>query len=397
MYDIFDDIFDDGYGYNDYGMSDTDVDVELAFEAAMASSTDYDYDYATEGFRDAMGKIGNKIADTARNMVRKIGELFRKIASWIKDRFAPIRAKSAAKDNKTLAQVLKALDGQVERAAPNRKAEVKQKVARVKRAIMQYIDGQKREIDVINRCYSDMAGIVNALKPIGTSFIEKMNGAVMAGSEKDNTDDGNELIDKMNALQRRMADIVRTVRQAESDLENSDAMKVIEDDLPGGEDKLKAILFRVKFDKIDMRALFTAEDQVQVICHQGEDACERLEQKLNDHYKKWNQTTRSNEYVPYDDKTDKDKKFDDTSKEHLSALVGNWKKYADYVQSISNMLVETASTANYNYNQARQNKSDAAIGVRGGVQNKNTSFVNTYNTPSNRFDRAMTPSERGEV
>ena len=48
MYDIFDDIFDDGYGYdNDYGMSDTDVDVELAFEAAMASSTDYDYDYVT--------------------------------------------------------------------------------------------------------------------------------------------------------------------------------------------------------------------------------------------------------------------------------------------------------------------------------------------------------------
>ena len=80
MYDIFDDIFDDGYGYdNDYGMSDTDVDVELAFEAAMASGTDYDYDYATEGFGDVMGKVGTRIADAARNMVRKIGEAFKQL------------------------------------------------------------------------------------------------------------------------------------------------------------------------------------------------------------------------------------------------------------------------------------------------------------------------------
>ena len=119
--DIFDDIFDDDYGYANegYGMSDTDVEVELAFEAAMSGNSDYYYDPAYEGFGDTMSKIGGKIADFARNAVRKIGELFKKLGQWLKDKFAPIRAKSASKDNKTLAQTLKALDKQVERAAPN--------------------------------------------------------------------------------------------------------------------------------------------------------------------------------------------------------------------------------------------------------------------------------------
>ena len=401
MYDIFDDIFDDGYGYNDYGMSDTDVDVELAFEAAMGSGYD-DYDYAYEGFSDTMGKIGNKIADTARNMVRKIGELFRKLGAWLKDKFAPIRAKSASKDNKVLAQTLKALDGQVQRAAPNRKAEVKQKVARVKRAIMQVIDSTKRTIDIVNRAFSDMVGIANAMKPIGTSFIEKMNAAVMDGSEKENSEDGNDLIDKMNALERRSADIEAKIKEAMSDLSNSDANKIIDDELPGQSEKMRRILYYVKFDKIDMSGLFRVENVLQEICTQGRDASDRLQTKLGDQYMRWNRDTRTNEPTSYDrnNARDRERMFDNTSKEHLSSLINNWGKYEKMVQTFSSGIVRIGNQIALSSGTAQQNKSGANVGLRGGIQNPDAigpdAYVSTYNARATRYERNQTPSERGE-
>ena len=390
MYDIFDDIFDDGYGYdNDYGMSDTDVEVELAFEAAMASSTDYDYDYddATEGFGDVMSKVGNKVADVARNMVRKIGELFRRLRQWLVDKFAPLRAKAMAKDNKTLTQVLKALDGQVDRAAPNRKAEVKQKVARVKRAIMQYIDSTKREVDMANRAISDLVGIAKAYKTIGTSFIEKMNNAVAYGSESENTDDGNDLVEKMNALERRAAPPVKVLEDALSTNADGkdDAIKIINDELPGGLEKMSKILFKVKFEKIDLSKFFEVDAELQIICKQGEEAANRLQLKLGDQYKKWDARTGKNEVANYDKAKDSDRMFDDTSKEHLSALVGNWKKYADTVEKMGKRMGSLANILRALQLGTSAAKQGPSIGVRG----------ERYTPYYNNIEKANTPTELG--
>ena len=79
MYDIFDDIFDDDYGY---GMSSEDIDAELAFEAAMGIE---DYDPAYEGIGDALGKIGTKIQEGLRNLLRKVKEVFARIIKFVKD------------------------------------------------------------------------------------------------------------------------------------------------------------------------------------------------------------------------------------------------------------------------------------------------------------------------
>ena len=343
MYDIFDDIFDDGYGSNDYGMSDTDVDVELAFEAAMGTGTDYEYDYATEGFRDAMGKIGTKIADTARNMVRKIGEMFKKISKWVTDKLAPLRAKSASGDNKALQQVLKALDRQVSNASGPRKAEVKQKVARIKRAIMQAIDTTKGSVSKINRALSDGVAVFKAAKTIGNSFIEKMNAAVAYGAEKGNTDDGNDLIDKMNSLERRYATLCTAIKEALDPEEDERAMQIIKDEMPGGESRFNEILKAIKFDKVDFRAIFAAEGELKVTCSQGAEACNRLDTKLNDKYSRYEKGANG-KYARNDNATiDEKNRFDDDSRQYLSALTVNWSKFTQLEDKLSQMLTDTAN------------------------------------------------------
>lgn len=349
MYDIFDDIFDDGYGYdNDYGMSDTDIEVELAYEAAMGAGTNYDYDYATEGFGDVMGKVGTRIADAARNMVRKIGELFQKISQWVKDKLAPLRAKSASSDNKALSQVLKALDRQVQNATGERKAMVKQKVARVKRAIMQMIDGSRRDIAELNRQLSDGVSIFKAAQSIGKSFIEKMNAAVMGGSEKGNTDDGNDLVSKMNDLQRRYAAMVTKINDFfRSDDSHDDLMETITKEMPGSSARFAEIMKAIKWDKVDMRAIFAAEAELHVTCNQGKDAAARLANKLNDKYSGFVKTTNNGttRYVRNDSLqiTKEDQKFDDESRENLQALTLNWNKFAQMQQEMSGKLVDIAT------------------------------------------------------
>ena len=338
MYDIFDDIFDDGYGYdNDYGMSDTDVDVELAFEAAMGTGTDYEYDYATEGFRDAMGKIGTKIADSARNMVRKIGEMFKKLGQWVKDRIAPLRAKAASGDNKALQQVLKSLDRQVQNASGPRKAEMKQKVARIKRAIMQSIDAQKRAVNIMNRALNDGVSIFKAARSIGQSFIEKLQSAVAYGNEKGNTDDGNDLVDKMNSLLSRYTQIVHTWDHALDDTESDEINEIIKNEMPGGSDRMKAIIKAVKFDKVDFKAIFAAEAELQVTCSQGQDAANRLTKKLEDKYEGYRKDD-SGKWGRGDIELSKNEKFDSTSRQYLSALLANWNKFVGLEQGLAKGL-----------------------------------------------------------
>ena len=343
MYDIFDDIFDDGYGSNDYGMSDTDVEVELAFEAAMGTGTDYEYDYATEGFRDAMGKMGTKIAATARNMVRKIGEMFRKIVKWVTDKLAPLRVKSKSSDNKALQQVLKALDRQVENASGPRKAEVKQRVARVKRAIMQYIDFFRDSVSKINKVLNDGVSVFKAAQSIGKSFIEKMNAAVMAGSEKGNTDDGNDLIDKMNSLEKRYASMVSSLNEILEDDGDDSINEIIDKEMPGSTSRMVEVLKAIKWDKVDFRAIFAAEAELRVTCNQGQDASDRLIRKLNDLYSGFKKN--GNVYDRHDDLqiTDPNKKFDDDSRQNLSALTLNWQKFASLQGDMSKMLTDVAA------------------------------------------------------
>lgn len=338
MYDIFDDIFDDGYGSNGYGMSDTDVDVELAFEAAMSSDYGY-YAPAYEGFGDVMGKIGTKIADAARNMVRKIGELFKKIASWVRDKLAPLRAKSTSHDNKPLQQVLKSLDRQVQNATGERKAQVKERVARVKRAIMQTIDAYRSSNAKLNKILSDGVSIFKAAQTIGKSFIEKLNAAVASGSEKGNTDDGNDLVDKMNALERRYATMAMDVKDS-MDVDDDERIKtIIGKEMPGSSSRMTEILKLIKWDKIDFRAIFAAEAELRVTCNQGSAAAERLQNKLNDKYSGYKKAGTKFTRDDNMDITDNNKKFDDESRQNLSALVANWNQFAELQKKMSEKLV----------------------------------------------------------
>ena len=352
MYDIFDDIFDDGYGYdNDYGMSDTDVDVELAFEAAMGADSDYEYDYATEGFGDVMGKIGTKIADSARNMLRKIGQMFEKLAQWVKDRIAPLRAKSASGDNKALQQVLKSLDRQVTNASGPRKAEVKQKVARIKRAIMQTIDNNRRDISQINKILSDGVSIFKAAQSINKSFIEKMNAAVAYGSEKGNTDDGNDLIDKMNALTKRYSTMNISLKNIINNNDNDEALDdIITKELPGGKTRMNEILKAIKWEKVDMRAIYAAEAELKVTCTQGSEAAIRLQKKLDNKYTGYkqgdgskNMPNKNRYYRSEMDITESEKQFDADSRQNLSALLVNWNKFVVLQRSMSTALVTVAN------------------------------------------------------
>ena len=268
---------------------------------------------------------------------------------------------------------------------------------------MQVIDGSKRAVDTVNRCLSDLAGIASAMKPIGTSFIEKMNNAVALGSEKENTDDGNDLIDKMNALERRSASLVTTMHTALSDVNNSDAMTVIEDELPGQSDKMNRILYHVRFDKIDMRALFKTEDELQVICRQGNEAADRLTTKLGDQYMRYDRTANNgaggNVITNYDsnNRNDRERMFDDTSKEHLSSLVNNWQKYAKAVQEFSSEIVVSANEVNAGSVAAHANKTGANVGVKGGSRTVNGDIV-TYGTANNmiRHARNQTSTERDD-
>ena len=378
MYDIFDDIFDDGYGYNDYGMSDTDVDVELAFEAAMASDTDYDFDfdYATEGLGDVMSKVGTKIADSARNMLRKIGQMFEKLAQWVKDRIAPLRAKSASGDNKALQQVLKSLDRQVTNASGPRKAEVKQKVARIKRAIMQSIDNNRRDISQINKILSDGVSIFKAAQSINKRFIEKMNAAVAYGSEKGNTDDGNDLIDKMNALTKRYATMNVSLKNIINNTDSDSALdEIITKELPGGNTRMNEILKAIKWEKVDMRAIYAAEAELRVTCTQGKEAASRLQKKLDNKYTGYKQGDSSqdrpnpNKYYRTEmDITDSEKQFDADSRQNLSALLVNWNKFVKLQEDMSKALVTVANefteNGKNNSNSDRYNNGMRKIGTK---------------------------------
>ena len=377
MYDIFDEIFDDGYGYdNDYGMSDTDVDVELAFEAAMASSTDYDYDYATEGLGDIMSKVGTKIADSARNMLRKIGQMFEKIAQWVKDKMAPLRAKSASGDNKALQQVLKSLDRQVEHASGPRKAEIKQKVARIKRAIMQAIDRNRSDISQINKILSDGVSIFKAAQSINKSFIEKMNAAVASGSEKGNTDDGNDLIDKMNSLTRRYAEMNVSINNIINNTDKDDSIdEIINKEMPGGSTRFNQILKAIKWEKVDMRAIFAAEAELRVTCTQGNEAATRLRKKLDNKYTGYkqgdntqNRPNQNKYYRTEMDITEDEKQFDAESRQNLSALLVNWEKFVSMQKKMSDVLVTVANefteNGKNNSNSNRYNNGMRKIGTQ---------------------------------
>lgn len=392
MYDIFDDIFDDGYGSNDYGMSDTDVDVELAFEAAMGTGTDYEYDYATEGFGDVMGKIGTKIADTARNMVRKIGVMFKKIAAWVTDKLAPLRAKSASGDNKALQQVLKSLDKQVSSASGPRKAEVKQKVARIKRAIMQAIDSTKGSVSKINRALSDGVSVFKAAKSIGNSFIEKMNSAVAYGAEKGNTDDGNDLIDKMNSLERRYSTLCVAIKEALDPEEDERAMEIIRTEMPGGESRFSEILKAIKFDKVDFRAIFAAEGELKVTCNQGADACSRLEKKLDNKYDRYK--SEGTRYVRDTDASIEEKnRFDADSRQYLSALIANWSKFTNLEDKMSKKLTEVADVFKPGTGTKRTeygNSTDRWIHETGGANSR--LYDAGVRSTGRRFDTADIPT-----
>lgn len=403
MYDIFDDIFDDGYGYNDnYGMSDTDVEVQLAFEAAMGSDSyyDYDYDYATEGFKDFMSGVGTKIADSARNMVRKIGEMFRKIGQFVTDRLAPLRAKATSSDNKALQQVLKSLDQQVARATGPRKAEIKQKVARVKRAIMQSIDAMRSSISIINRALSDGVSIFKAAQSIGKSFIEKMNAAVADGSEKGNNDDGNDLIDKMNNLERRYASLVVTINNALDPEKDERVADIIREEMPGSSERLNDIIKAVKFDKVDFRAIFAAEAELRVTCKQGEEASKRLTTKLDDKYATYKKDSASNRYRRYDDANiEKDtQKFDETSRQYLSALIGNWSKFTELQSKMSKDLIACSGYFKENGTVSlgpqaaggARNQGNDIVDMRFYTTNKNSDM---YNKGVRSTGRYVTDSE----
>ena len=209
---------------------------------------------------------------------------------------------------------------------------------------MQSIDAMKQRVDAINRGLSDGVAVFKAAQSIGQSFIEKMNSATTSGSEKGNTDDGNDLIDKMNNLERRYSSIVTAINTA---LEGDDDDKIdtiISKEMPGGSTRLTEIMKAIKFDKIDFRAIFAAEAQLKATCTEGEDASKKLQLKLRDQYVGYVRNPKANgaNEKPYTRATfgisEEDRKFDPESKQNLSALINNWETFTKIEQKLCSYL-----------------------------------------------------------
>lgn len=349
MYDIFDDIFDDG----GYGMSAEDVDAELAFEAAMDID---DYDPAYEGFGDVMGKIGQGIQNFARNAIRKIKELFVKIGQFIREKFAGMRLKGEAKDSKTLAKLLEKLDSRVKQASPETKRETKAKVDAIKRRIMGAIDANRSMISKVNTTLSNSVTIFKALQTIGNQYITKMKSMLDPGNNEDNDTTGNDLAERVNALLNKMRSVDSQVADYVEDLKDALEIKDTEQAYGFNAGKLSAIMKEVTFSKVDFRAVYAAAKVADDIAKTGQDAADDLGGRLNNQRRTYQkagiQGSVGNERSAYrmssgrmtwtdinaNDNDAEDIKFKGTTTENAHRLLTNWNDYAKSVTTGCQML-----------------------------------------------------------
>ena len=350
MYDIFDDIFDDG----GYGMSAEDVDAELAFEAAMDID---DYDPAYEGFGDVMGKIGQGIQNFARNAIRKIKELFVKIGQFIREKFAGMRLKGEANDSKTLAKLLEKLDSRVKQASPETKRETKAKVDAIKRRIMGAIDANRSMISKVNTTLSNSVTIFKALQTIGNQYITKMKSMLDAGNNEDNDTTGNDLAERVNALLNKMRSVDSQVEDYVGDLKDALEVKDTEQAYGFNASKLSAIMKEVTFSKVDFRAVYAAAKVADDIAKTGQDAADDLGARINGQKRTFqagtavgtnsNDRNKRSAYrynsgnmiwsdIPKDEEDDL--KFKGSTSENAHRLITNWNDYAKSVTTGCQML-----------------------------------------------------------
>ena len=348
MYDIFDDIFDDG----GYGMSAEDVDAELAFEAAMDID---DYDPAYEGFGDVMGKIGQGIQNFARNAIRKIKELFVKIGQFIREKFAGMRLKGEAKDSKTLAKLLEKLDSRVKQASPETKRETKAKVDAIKRRIMGAIDANRSMISKVNTTLSNSVTIFKALQTIGNQYITKMKSMLDAGNNEDNDTTGNDLAERVNALLNKMRSVDSQVEDYVEDLKDALEIKDTEQAYGFNASKLTAIMKEVTFSKVDFRAVYAAAKVADDIAKTGQDAADDLGGRIagmkrkfaaggvaNGHFSDsrdaYRRQSGSMRWTQLDKDEEEDLKFRGSTSENAHRLITNWNDYAKSVTTGCQML-----------------------------------------------------------
>lgn len=349
MYDIFDDIFDDDYGY---GMSSEDIDAELAFEAAMGIE---DYDPAYEGIGDALGKIGTKIQEGLRNLLRKVKEVFARIIKFVKDKFAGVRAKATARssDSKTLTKFLQKLDSHV-KSATNKK-EAQARVASIKRKIMQAIDKTRSTMSSINNTLSDSVTIFQALQKIGKQYEKLMRSVLTAGNNDDNETTGNDLADRVNSVLDKMDSTTKKIDNLVDELKDELTIDSSDNTLGFDASKLTAILSEITFEKIDFRAVYAAADTAVRISDDGQKTADELNARISDKkrvYERGSVTNSNNDeawdnykfapgkskWASLNDQDDKDLKFSGSTSENAKVLCQNWFDFAQAVSKGTQML-----------------------------------------------------------
>ena len=361
MYDIFDDLFEDDFAFESYNGYDdsTSIDTELAFEAAMSLDTEYSYDPAYEGIGDVMGNIGAAVKSGVRNIIRKIKEAFMKLGRWIKDRFAGVRALSNKGDSKTLAKTLRSLDEQVKRASKDQRGRIKEKVDRIKRAIMRALDSVRSTAEKLRTQFTNGIVIFEALQKIGKSFITAMRNRLLSGNNEDNTEDGSDLADKSNDLVRKFEQLDQTIVNLISDM-NTEIQKSTED-AEGKGAKISIIIREITLDKIDVRPIHSASQIASRICDEGAATATELERRVNDGvgvydiHKKGMKSISMREHRDdvYSDtkKGYEDLRLDNTSKASASILARNWGNFTTAVKKCSEYLDKIFVRVNTNFRQ----------------------------------------------